>query len=267
MMKMELIEFSGSRGDTLRGVLSSQGASEHVVLMLHGFERAASTEPKFTRLADTLGKAGIASLRLDFTGCGLSDGDFQQNTISSYTEDARLALVYMRERGFERYGVVAHSLAACVVASLDVRDQEGFERIVLLAPALNQKQLLRYWFVKNMMKKKDPLFRVTWGNYAELLDEVAFITDCERIDRMSKANFVGVEYFLQNKEQDYSEKINLLLPRTLLVHGSGDDTVPLESLDINFPNQLIVKNGDHDLERPDLIQQWLPNAVKFLSLA
>ncbi len=264
-METKLIELAGAQGNVLRGILSGGGISERVVLMLHGFERAASTEPKFKRLADSLGQAGVASFRLDFTGCGLSDGDFRQNTTSSYAEDARLVIAYLKENGLHSYAVVAHSLAACIVASLDPQDQRAFERVILLAPALNQKQLLRYWFVKNLMKKKDPLFRVTWGNYTDLLDEATFVTDCERTDKMSKANFVGVEYFLQNKERDFSEGIIPLLSRTLLVHGSGDDTVPLESLDINFPNQLIVKNGDHDLERPDLIKQWLPDAVKFLS--
>lgn len=263
-MKTELIELAGAKGNTLRGILSWRGTSERVVLMLHGFERAASTEPKFKRLADALGQVGVASFRLDFTGCGLSDGDFQQNTTSSYVEDARLMISYLKEKGLQPYAVVAHSLAACVVTSLDLEDQQAFERVVLLAPALNQKQLLRYWFVKNLMKKKDPLFRVTWGNYSEFLDEAAFVTDCEKVDRMSKANFVGAEYFLQNKEHDYSERYIPSLSKTLLIHGSGDDTVPLESLSTSFPRQLIVKNGDHDLERPDLIKQWLPDAVRFL---
>ncbi len=263
-METELIEFVGAKGNTLRGILSGRGTSERVVLMLHGFERTASAEPKFKRLADALGEIGVASFRFDFTGCGLSDGDFQQNTTSSYAEDARLAIAYLKEKGFQSYSVVAHSLAACVLASLDEKDSHEFEQIVLIAPALNQKCLLRFWFVKNLMKKKDPLFRVTWGNYTELLDEAAFEADCARTDKMTKANFVGAKYFLQNKDCDYSEQFSSLMSRTLLVHGSGDDTVPLESLSINFPSQLIVKNGDHDLERPDLIKQWLPDVVKFL---
>src|SRR3989338_113242 len=263
-MKTELIELIGCRGDTLRGVLSQSGMSHQVVLMLHGFERAASSEPKFKHLADALERAGVASFRLDFTGCGLSDGNFQQNTTSTYAEDVRLTLSYLKERDFLPYAVVTHSLAACVLASLDAETQEEFERVVFIAPALNQKQLLRYWFVKNHIKKKDPSFRVTWGNYAKFLDEDAFGEDCARADKMSKANFVGAEYFLENKEKNYVEKVELLLHRALLVHGSGDDTVPLESLPIIFPNQLIVKNGDHELERRDLIKQWLPDAVKFL---
>lgn len=265
-METELVEFAGASGNTLRGILLRRGTSERVVLMLHGFERAASTEPKFKHLADALGQAGIASFRLDFTGCALSDGNFQQNTTTSYVEDVHRAIARLKEKGLLPFAVVAHSLAACVLASLDSHDQQEFERVVLLAPALNQPQLLRYWFVKNMMKKKDPLFRVTWGNYLAFLDEAAFVADCERVDRMSKANFVGAEYFLQNKEHDYSKGLIPLVSRTFLVHGSGDDTVPLESLGINFLNQLIVKNGDHDLERPDLIKQWLPEAVKFLTM-
>ena len=262
-MNTKLIEFVSERGNMLRAVLVGQ--SKNVVVMLHGFERAASTEPKFKHLSDMLEQKGIASFRLDFAGCGLSDGNFQENSMSAYVKDTHSALSYLRDSGYHPHAVVAHSLASCIVASLDAKDQEEFKRVVLIAPALNQKDLLRYWFVKNTMKKKDPLFQVSWKSYPELLNEAEFLADCERGDRMSRANFVGAEYYLENMKRDFSGEISSLLPRTLLVQGSDDGAVPLESLRVYFPNQIIVKHGDHDLERPDLIQQWLPGVTEFLS--
>jgi hypothetical protein len=51
----------------------------------------------------------------------------------------------------------------------------------------------------------------------------------------------------------------------LHVHGEFDLSAPPESLGTEFPNRIIVKGGDHDLERPDFWEQWFPKAVEFLT--
>jgi hypothetical protein len=78
----------------------------------------------------------------------------------------------------------------------------------LIAPALNQKDLLRYWFVISQMKKQNPSIEITWQNYKEYLNEDDFIKDCKRIDKITKANYIEANYFLQCKDIDFSNKFD-----------------------------------------------------------
>ena len=70
---------------------------KETILMCGGFERSATTEKKFKVLADELAKQNIASLRFDYSGCGLSDGDFSKTTIQRMANDFRGAVKTLQE--------------------------------------------------------------------------------------------------------------------------------------------------------------------------
>ncbi len=88
--------------------------------------------------------------------------------------------------------------------------------------------------------------------------------DVRRTDKMTKANHIGADYFLENAKKNYSELIENTA-NILLIHGNKDDKVPPGSLTKAFDNIVIIENGDHDLERPDMIKQWLNTAVNFIT--
>ncbi|MCK5320942.1 alpha/beta hydrolase, partial [Candidatus Parcubacteria bacterium] len=245
-----------TQNKSLRGLLLRQ-SSDKLVLMCGGFERRTTTEPKFKKLTDLLAKNNISSFRFDYSGCGLSDGDFSKTTVKTMSDELLLAIETIKKKiDFKILIVVAHSLSACVVASL--AEKKLFEKIILLAPALNQKDLLRYWFVKSNTKKD-----IDWKNYKQYLNELQFETDCKREKRTTKSNFIGSEYFLENKEKDYSDLL-INAQNILHIHGGKDDDVPLESVNIDFTNQLIIKNGNHDLEKPDVFEIWSKKTLNFI---
>jgi len=262
MYKTKLIEFTNKTGDALRGILLSNGKSVKAVLMCGGFERSTTTEKKFKATADELAKNNIISLRFDYTGCGLSDGDFSQITAERMAGDIQNAADFLKkEVEVKNIFVICHSLSACAIGSLP-KDM-NFEKIVLLSPALNQKDLLRYWFTISAMEKRNPGTKVNWSNFKNYLDEKNFQEDCLRTDKMTKANYISSAYYLENRDKDYSGyfKNN---QNALHIHGDKDDKVPLESLNVKFENEIIVKGGDHDLERPDMFGQWVNKAVDFI---
>lgn len=257
----KLVEFPNKTSDLLRGVLLSSGNSSKAVLMCGGFERSTTTEKKFKITADELAKNNIISLRFDYTGCGLSDGDFSQTTVASISSDIKTAAdFFKKETGIKNISVICHSLSSCAIAIL--LSDMNFEEIVLLAPALNQKDLLRYWFTISVMKKQNPNLEINWNNFKNYLDEKQFQEDCLRTDKMMKANHISSAYYLENKDKDYYSyfKNN---QNVLHIHGDKDDKVPPESLNVKFENETIVKGGDHDLERPDMFKQWIKKAVEF----
>jgi len=265
-MKTKLVEFKNNRNDILRGVytFSENNNSENCVICLSGFERIATTEKKFKKIADEISKNSISVLRFDFTGCGLSDGDFRNTTLDSLTEDFAKAVEYLEEKGFRKFSIVAHSLGCLVAANQIEQIKNKVEKIILLSPALNQKDLLRYWFVVNKIKKEKSNIEIAWNNYKQYLNEDEFLKDCRKINKTTKTNFINPDYFLQCKDIDLSGNFKLFLDKTLHIYGSKDIIVPLESVSVNFLNQIIIDGGDHDLEKPDYIKQWLEKAVKFL---
>jgi len=134
--------------------------------------------------------------------------------------------------------------------------------MILLAPALNQKKLLRYWYVKNSMKYLNSKIKITWKNYKKYLNEKEFQKFCLKKDRMTDKNYVSDIYYLENKSQDYLAIMDA--KNIFIINGNDDDVVPIESLENKKKIDVIVKNGDHDLERPDMVNQWKNKAIKFL---
>jgi len=265
-MKTKLVEFKNNRNDILRGIYTfpENNNSKNCIICLSGFERSAAAEKKFKKVADEISKNLMPVLRLDFTGCGLSDGDFRNTTLNSLTADFVKAVQYLEEKGVEKFSIVAHSLGCLVAANQMEQTKNKVEKIVLLSPALNQKYLLRYWFVVNKIKKEKPNIEITWHNYGEYLNEDEFLEDCRKTDKTTKANFIDPDYFLECQNIDLSGNFELFLDKTLHIHGSKDIVVPLESVSVNFSNQVVVEGGDHDLEKPDQMKQWLEKVIKFL---
>lgn len=255
--KTTLKEFLNNKKQTLRGILVETSSKDLAVVMFGGFERSGTTEKKFKTLADKLACSGISSLRFDATDCGLSDGDFYDMTTESLSENLFSAYSFLLNCGFKKVFFVAHSLAACALSLLV--GKINIEKAILIAPALNQRELLRLWFAQKSNKE----IKIDWNNYKNYYQEKEFI-DNLNFDLITKCHKLNKEYRLKNHDYDYS---NLFIPiknSILLIHGDNDNTVPLQSLNIDFTNKIIIKNGDHDLERPGIIEQWLDKSVSFL---
>lgn len=265
-MKTKLTEFTNSWWDTLRWIISlPESEIAWWVICLSGFERSATTEKKFKTLADRMSEKMLATLRFDFSGLGLSDGDFRFTTIEKQWQDLLSAIEKLwQEIWNSKINIVAHSLGACVLASQIEKIKDKIGKIILIAPALNQKELLRYRFTTGQMKKLRPELVITWQNYKTYLNELDFLKDCEKTDKMSKANYINSSYFLTNKDIDFSSNFKDFNSQVLHIHWDKDIAVPSESLNINFTNKIIVENWDHDMERPDQFDKWIDEAVKFL---
>ena len=266
-MQTRLIEFKNQNGEILRGIITSPDDKPRAgAIFLQGFERNATVEKKFKSMASGLAKNSIASLRFDAAGCGLSDGDFSKITINNRAQELLRAVKFFeKESGGMKIDFMVHSLGACVLAKAlnDLKSQTG--KIVLIAPALNQKDLMRFYFVRDSMNQKGEQIKITWDNYKQYLNEDKFLQDCARAGKMTRENYINPDYFLETKNMDFSRSFDEVKDKILHIHGECDLSVPLESLNVQFPNRIIVPGGDHDLERPDLWAQWFPQAVDFLT--
>ncbi len=137
-------------------------------------------------------------------------------------------------------------------------------KLILLAPALNQQKLHRYWFAQIQNKEKE----ITWQNYQENFSEELFQKDITRKSRFTKENEISKEYFMDNSKIDYQDYLKYIknFNNVLIIHGDRDDKVPPQSND-RLPQEIKILNipsGNHDLSRPDMLAQWLKEVVKFL---
>jgi dienelactone hydrolase len=89
----------------------------------------------FRQIADSLGRRGIAVLRMDDRGVGQSGGTFKGTTHAEFAEDARAGLAYLRTRheiDTTRLGLVGHSEGA-IDAPLVALEEPSLRALVLLA--------------------------------------------------------------------------------------------------------------------------------------
>lgn len=252
----KIIEFKNKKGEILRGLLDEAKSSRGAVFV-HGFERT-TVESKFKSLNDRL-KGSANLLRFDFSGCGLSDGTFFDFSVKKAVEELNEAVdVLIAETKVKEVYLIGHSVAGCIIAEYLKKYDTKIDKVILLAPALNQRELLRYWFARGQNKKES----VTWQNYKKYLNEKDFLKDIKTKQKMLKDHFISSQYFLENYEKDYNDELSNSEHDIYVIHGDSDDKVPPESNKLR-PN-IIVKKGDHDLQRPDMISQWLDKTTNYL---
>ncbi|MCX6779346.1 MAG: alpha/beta hydrolase [Candidatus Magasanikbacteria bacterium] len=263
---MQLVEFKNYKGEVLRGLLDKTN-SKRGVIFLHGFERTG-VEMKFKNLRDEIFRK-VSVFRFDFSGCGLSDGKFEDVTVEKMTKELGEAIELFKKLvpQLKEIILVGHSIAGCVTINFALKNPDSLFKIVLLGPALNQQELLKYYSVRAKMWVQKVF--IDWNNFRQYFVPEEFVQDLKIKKRMRKSHWISDKYFLESKNRDYQkfiESISVIPQNILIVHGDSDNKVPLESNN-NLPKGLkfikVIK-GDHELERPDMVRQYLTKVIKFI---
>jgi dipeptidyl aminopeptidase/acylaminoacyl peptidase len=101
----------------------------------------------FRQIADSLGRRGIAVLRMDDRGYGESGGKFMGATSQDFADDIQAGLRYLRTRteiAGTRLGLVGHSEGG-LIAPLVAVAEPSLKGVVLLAgPAFKGRQIIEY---------------------------------------------------------------------------------------------------------------------------
>mgnify|MGYP000847297166 FL=1 len=137
--KAQDVTIPGTRGDIyatvqLPGKLA-RGEELPLVVLCHGFTGSRSGDGHFAPLAADLAAQGIATVRLDFPGCGNSIEPFTAYTLSNMTDDVESAITYMQQTyGTDRTALVGHSMGGRL-ASLYPQRRGGITALALWSPA------------------------------------------------------------------------------------------------------------------------------------
>jgi Dipeptidyl aminopeptidases/acylaminoacyl-peptidases len=101
----------------------------------------------FWQIADTLGRRGIAVLRLDDRGVGSSGGKPATSTSAEFADDIRAGIAYLRTRGDidgSRIGLIGHSEGGIVAPMVAATDPKLKAIVLLAGPADNGLDIIRY---------------------------------------------------------------------------------------------------------------------------
>jgi uncharacterized protein len=159
-------------------------ANPPVVLLLHGFtgsrdemEIPSAKEGIFSRTARLWAEQGIASLRIDFRGSGVSEGEFADTTLDGQVKDGLAALEHLTQRkdvDTERMAIVGWSMGGAVGAAVAARTEHEVDAVALWAPGTNMAAAITFVLgpetVKRGLAARDNTVDATlpWGTKVQL---------------------------------------------------------------------------------------------------
>ncbi len=198
-MKEENVTFKNPKGLELVGVLHLPDKKVRAaVVMAHGLA-GNKDRPRHIEIAEELASNGFVVLRFDFGGCGESPD--RPISVKEQVVDLRAAIDFMKGRGYEKIYLLGESLGG--VTSILAWDDD-VKTMALLAPVSKSKIVLRY----DGCDKDDE-------------SNTLFEKD-NRIFKLSK------DFNAERKAIDQEKILSRIKCKVLIIHGSADDTVPLE---------------------------------------
>ena len=144
-MKIQYRELN-SNGYILRGLFSTPDTEYRTVAaMFHGFTGHMNENGfLYKQLTKTLTDINIATLRYDFMGSGISDGEFTEMSFFTEYEDAKKVILEAYELNHRRpIIVIGFSMGGAVSARVSLEMKDYIEKLVLLAPAGNLPLLMK----------------------------------------------------------------------------------------------------------------------------
>jgi len=202
-------------GLRLAGTVTSppSGEPDKAVVLAHSEGLDRDENGLFPLIAEALAAEGVASLRFDHRGHGESDGTQEERTLTEHLNDLRAAVEHVRaETGARRVSLVGNRFSGGLAAFYAARRPTELDRLVLLTPQLN---------FKGDYIDQNPNWRA--GRLATpLLAEVGHLEHGPGV-RHGRA-FLNEAFWVRP-----SFVFGEIPPPTLIVHGSKDDRVPVES--------------------------------------
>ena len=108
-----------------------------LVVLCHGFTGDRTANGHFPTLAAKLAELGIASVRMDFAGCGSSTEPYTEYSLASMTDDVNSAIAFLQsEYGVDgAIGLVGHSMGGRLVSLYPQDGQYPVASLALWSPA------------------------------------------------------------------------------------------------------------------------------------
>ena len=205
----------------------------------------------FRQIADTLGRRGIAVLRLDDRGWGASGGDAETATTEDLADDTRAAVEWLRARPDidpARVGLVGHSEGAIIAPMLAVGDPRIHAIALLAGPSWTGRRILDYQLREALQGQ---------GLAGAVLDS-AFAKGVRERDA-AVAGFPWMRWFMEHDPLPVARRVRAPV---LILHGDTDRQVTAEQAE--ELGAAILQGGSPDVTGtvfPNLNHLFVPDPV------
>lgn len=197
----------------LSGVLHlprrNQNKKVPLIVLLHGFVGSKVGEHRlFVKAARNFTEKGYAVFRFDFSGCGESDGDYADVTVTKQLKEVQAVLDYvssLKEVDANNIILIGHSLGGAV-ASLTASMDKRIRKLILWSPVAKP-----------------------YEDIAAIVGDAALQT-AKVLGVFDYHGFYVSQLFLEDLKSHYPlEAIRSYEGQLLVIHAAEDEDVPKEN--------------------------------------
>lgn len=233
----------------LASILNFPKSAKALVLLNHGYASSFAKHSETTTiLAERLAQANIASIRFDFRGHGLSDGELREVTLSSGISDLETIYAWAKEKlTFEKVAVMGNSYGGFIAFNFAAQHPETVA-CLLKAPAL-------YW--AESLYNRYHSYMTEWQTAGSLL---------------LPGQVVAIPYqtYLDATQYKVEEIAAQVSCPVLALHGSSDQAIPHQQTQRlvkclgEYGHLEILPNADHRFSNPSDGQRFFDSSLEFL---
>jgi len=212
----EKVTFKNSRNQKLVGILSEPKYAKAAILLISGYASGKEEWGNWmVHYADSLNKAGFATLRFDRAGIGESEGDFVESTIESEAEDCVAACRFLKNK-YRNIAASGHSMGGALVIMLASRVK--LKAVIASSPSAEPAKTFRKVYteaqIKELEEKGKLKMPADWENFG--------------------IKYIGLKYWEARKSFDIKKYVTLAKAPTLIVYGTADKYVDITQIDLFF---------------------------------
>lgn len=190
----------------------------------------------YRHLADTLGRVGVAVLRMDDRGIGKSTGDFGTATTADRAEDIREGMKFVKQRNeLDEEKIFLNGLSeGALIANMIAAENDDLAGIISMAgPASTGKEIMKYQ-LEESLSTVDSLSQAEKENMMQ--EKIA------ELEKQAK-NDPWLNYFLDVDPLESAKEIREV--PVLILQGATDKNVPPQ--DARELAKTIKANGNEDV--------------------
>ena len=211
------------------------------VVMNHGHGSSKEEHGGFTSLSKALLKEGIATIRMDFPGCGESKESFAENYISNMVSDSNASLKYLLENYHidkDRLGIIGYSMGGRIALEIIEKGDSPYKKIGLLSPSTDPGEDVAKRFIGG---------EEIYNNLYEKILEKGYL---EFPKEQMKEQILSKEWIKDMENSFPQEDVGDFKGDMLLIYGKEDEVVrPEENKRLlqAYPNikELVIEDADH----------------------
>ncbi len=235
-----------------------------LVVMCHGHGGSREENIGFAAIAKALAEKGVASIRMDFPGCGESKESFQNNNLTNMKADVTASLDYALKNypiDAARVGIFGYSMGGRIALELLASGEPSFKAAGFLAPAASTEAL-------------KPVFggAEAWDKLKAEANEKGFVTFTTiygQVQELGKKFFEDLEA-IENPTKDAAAAFK---GKSVVIYSEDDSVVPpavSQSVADALGSEVVKATGDdHSYgfysDKTDVLNAVVNGAADFFS--